>query len=540
MIARCDVWSFFSRRLAPIRIFLASSIRIGLLFLPFSIWAADWLQYAGPNGDGSTAETIRTNWTAQAPALLWKKTIGAGFSSIVVRGQQLFTQEKRNPGSGDREYVVARNAETGDELWKVDVGSAVYTDLSGYDKRMDGPRSTPTIDGDFVYVFNSYLKLFCLRAATGELVWSHDFTKQNAATVIQWQNAASPLIVGNLVIVHGNAGGTEATKRIFAFNKLDGSIVWQTEKTTMTHATPIYTSIYNVPQVVFLTQTALVSLSPENGHQLWRKDGLSFSTTSTAATPVIADNYVHASSAYGAGTWVLRISTNADGSFTATQTSQQRGTSYQCHWASGINYNGFVYAIPSPNSGQGRLACFDPKGGTNRWTQSNVGSGNLSFGSVIRAGGVLIVVTEAGEIVLVDPNPTQYTELARLKALQLYCWNRPTLANGRLYVRSTSASPQLAVYDVAPPKLPVPDLSLSAALADPSTLKLILSAADGSALEEALANQIDLLSADSLTTPAAQWTSLQPTFTPDNGRLVTTLPAFLQNAAKFIRAQAKP
>src|SRR5437764_8666958 len=119
------------------------------------VQAADWPQYAGPNGDGTSPETIRTNWTEQAPREVWRKPMGSGFSSVAVVGGRIFTLERRTSNSSDREFCVALDAETGTEIWATDVDRADYTNLSGYDDRMDGPRSTPTVDGEFVYVFTS-------------------------------------------------------------------------------------------------------------------------------------------------------------------------------------------------------------------------------------------------------------------------------------------------------------------------------------------------------------------------------------------------
>src|SRR5688572_6557190 len=136
---------------------------------------ADWPQYLGPNGDCSSPERVRTNWSEQPPREVWRKPIGQGFSSMAISAGRVFTLVKRSVSGADREFSVALDTTNGQELWATDVDVAQYTNLSGYDDGMDGPRSTPTIEGDRVYVFTSQLKLYALDAATGAVVWRRDF-----------------------------------------------------------------------------------------------------------------------------------------------------------------------------------------------------------------------------------------------------------------------------------------------------------------------------------------------------------------------------
>ena len=159
-------------------------------------WAADWPQYNGPLGDNSSPESIRTNWTVEPPKVLWRKPIGPGWSSISVSNGRLFTQDRRQTASGPRECCVALDATSGTELWARDLDIAEYTDISQTDRRADGPRSTPTVEGNFLYVSTSQLKLYCLKVADGTTVWSRDFQAELGSRNIPWENAASPLLVG--------------------------------------------------------------------------------------------------------------------------------------------------------------------------------------------------------------------------------------------------------------------------------------------------------------------------------------------------------
>lgn len=509
--------------------FLKQGCRMPLLSLGLMLLSGagasgvEWPQYAGPNLDGSSPETIRTNWSEVPPRVLWRKAIGPGFSSITTGGGRLFTQAKSAAVvSGAREICRAFDAETGNNLWQVDVGSTQYTDLSGYDDRIDGPRSTPTVDGDFVYVLNSYLKLFCLRAATGAEVWSRDLRTELGSQIIAWQNAASPLIVGDLIFLNSNAG----TQKLMALRKSDGGTVWRAENGTMTHATPTYAVIEGVPQIIFLTLSGLVSMVPETGGTLWK---LPFgpSSTSTASSPVVSGNYVHATAAYGSGTWVARVVKSGDGFRATTNQVNRRGVDYQCHWSTGVEHDGFVYSIPSPSSGQAKLACFDPIGVTNRWAQSTVGSGPIGFGSVIKAANTLVVMTENGELVLVEPNPKAFRQIASFKAFsqpQQLCWNRSTIANGRIYARNSALSSEILALDVAPPLPPVPVIAASAELVSGAGLRLQVRAEDGSALSSLHAQQLEVATTTDLTKSRGEWTVASAAWTVVNGFLILELP----------------
>lgn len=488
-----------------------------LLILTSQVLAADWPQYRGPNHDGSTPESIRANWAEHPPQVLWRRAFEPGFSSVVVSGGRLFTMVKRVA----REFAVCLDAATGAELWAVNLDRAQYTDLAGYSNNMDGPRSTPSVDGDRVYVFTSYLKLYALRADTGAVLWKRDFVAELSSAVIAWENAASPLVLGDLILLNSNAEG----RRLMALNKIDGTTVWSTANDVLTHATPVPARIHDTDQVIFLTGSGLVSVVPETGAVLWRL-GFTPSFTSTASSPVVAGDYVHASAAYAAGTWVGRVSKTGS-VFSAIQVYRQRGNAFQIHWATPVHHSGFIYAVASPSSFQARLVCLDVANGVNRWERAQVGSGNIGYGSLIKTANILVVLTESGELVLVEPNPAAYTETARFKALDAYCWNHPTLSEGRLYARSTAAlASQLVALDVGLPGTPLPPMTLSVQrLSESRGLRVSVRAGGESSFQPGDAARLELLASPRLTAPWAEWSVIPAAFVLQDTALVADVTA---------------
>jgi outer membrane protein assembly factor BamB len=492
---------------------------------------ADWPNYFGPEGNLSSPETIRTNWVQEPPKVLWRQPIGQGFSSMAVSGPQVFTLVKRTIDGAEREVCLALDADTGEELWAANLDAARYTNLSGYDDGMDGPRSTPTIDGDRLFVSTSQLKLYCLDRTSGTVVWSRDFRTEFGSFLPAWENTASPLVVGDLVFLNSNAPANSLT----AVRKSDGTTAWSGETDGLTHASPVFASIDGVPQVVFLTRSGLVAVVPESGAVLWRLP-FSPSATSTAASPAVVGNTVYASAAYGSGTWLARVTRGAQG-FTASEAAQERGTAYQAHWSTPVAQDGFLYCVPAPNSGQGRLTCLDVEAGTNRWGQTAVGSGNMGYGSVIRAANALIALTEAGELVLVEANPAAYTEIARFKVLERYCWNHAALANGRIYARSTSSNPEIVAVETGAGAPPVTELTLGIENAQEKVVRLTVRAG-ASGLQSGDAARLELRSTTALGVPLAQWPVLAAAFAITNSAAVVDIPV-AEEAALYLRVQWK-
>lgn len=502
-----------------------------MLLAAGGVCATDWPQYRGPLGDGSSPDAIRSDWNANPLPVLWQQSIGPGWSSPVVSGGRLVTLALESTPAGPMEVCLAYNAATGQPLWSRPVENASYDNLVGYDDRLDGPRSTPSLAGDRVVVFTSRLKLFCLEASSGAILWQRDFVAELGSPVIAWQNAASPLIVGDLVFVNANAPGN----RLMAVRISDGTTAWQAFDDPMTHASPAFGVLAGSPNVVFLSQRGLVGLVPETGEQLWR---LPFqpSGTSTAATPVIEGDRIYASAAYGAGAWVAQISRSAVG-LVADLSWRQRSTAYQNHWSTPVGHEGFLYSVvESGSEGASRfrsVACLDLAAGTNRWITSAVGSGRVGFGSVIKAGGRIVVLTESGELVLLEPNPEAYTELGRQQILREgLCWNNPAVADGVLYARNSPSIDQanqvvpgrLIALRIAPEGT-LPGLRLGAALAGDPPQRVVLTVVGdgGAALPPSAGARIELLGGDRPGAPPSSWVRLPVTWTAAGGTLSTAL-----------------
>ena len=400
---------------------------LSLSALTLTASAADWLQYRGPNGDGSSPEALPAKWPA-APKVLWKVPGGTGFSSFTVSGNYCFTIE----GHGADEVLVARNATNGATLWKQNLGPAKY-DGGGNagtkdNKDGDGPRSSPTISGKIVVAMHSDLVLHAFDGLTGKPLWKLDIIKDHAGRNIRWQNAASPLFEGGLLYV---AGGGEG-QSFLAIDPANGKVVMKSGDATMTHATPVATTIHGQRQIIFFMQNGLTSVDPKTLKELWHGD-FKFAV-STAASPVVAGDYVYCSAGYSVGAAGFKISkTGSD--WKAEQIMRVPGDKQIAnHWSTPVLFDGHLYGMfQFKEYGSGPVKAVKLPDGDIKWEQPGFGPGHV----ILTAGGGLLALSDAGDLVGIKATPAAYTELGRTKVLTGKCWTTPVLSNGRVFVRST-------------------------------------------------------------------------------------------------------
>ncbi|MCX8107239.1 MAG: PQQ-like beta-propeller repeat protein [Verrucomicrobiae bacterium] len=472
---------------------------------------AQWPAFRGPNGNGTSNARIRTDWSVNPPRVLWRKgaaeNLQGGFSSISVGGGRLFTMVKRNIDGMAQEVCVALDAETGKELWAKPLGPANYN-LGGDQGAPgntggDGPRSTPTLSGNKVYVFTAWLRLACLDTQDGRIVWSVDFTRPPyEAPVIEWQNAASPLVVDGLVIVNCNA----PSGRIVALNAETGAVVWRKHDDKMTHSTPVLAEFTGVRQVLFYAQSGLVSVDPATGNPFWRHS-CSYNNVCVAASPVVWGDLVYCSAAYSTGARVVRVSKSGS-TFTATQVRRTPGQ-FQNQWVTPVCHEGYLYGIFGAGEyGTAPLKCVKLDTLEEQWSQSGFGPGG-----VLLVRDKLIVLADNGTLVVVEPTPELYIELARFKALSGKCWNVPAVTDGRIYARSTT---EIVALDVSVP--PPPPIRLELVQIVPEgKLRVQIRNQDGTPISAERLSNLQVLTSQDVKAPIETWDKLTDQLRLDNG-----------------------
>ena len=251
------------------------------------------------------------------------------FGSFAVSGDKAFIFEQTSDHS---EACGAWTRKTGKELWSTKIDHTIRDRQGG-----DGPRSRHRSTGTKCTCRETYLKLACLNAADGKIVWSHDLVAEFGGGDHQWGNAASPLVEGDLVIVAGGGRG----QSIIGFKKETGEVAWKKLDEKITHATATPATIEGVHQDIFFMQSGLVSIAPATGEMLW-KQPFPYSV-STAASPVVEKNVVYCSAGYGVGAGAYRVTKNGD-KFTSTEIWRLKGGDVN-HWSTPVIRDGFVYGL---------------------------------------------------------------------------------------------------------------------------------------------------------------------------------------------------
>lgn len=397
------------------------------LALATTAFSADSGTFRGPAGNGILPAVAGAKWSLKQ---VWKTPTNSGFSSFAVSGGKVFTLVTGESDGNTGEMLLCLEERSGKELWSKPLSVVSKYDGGGDagapdNKGGDGSRSTPVVNGGKVYVIDSMLCVFCFDVATGKEVWKHDVMKENDGVQIKWQNAASPLIDGDILMLAGGGAG----QALLGLDKNTGKVVWKGEDDKMTHASPILADILGVHQAIFFTQKGLVGVVPQSGKVIWRAD-FPFKV-STAASPVVWQDIVYCSAGYGVGAGAFKLS--KDGAGLKAEQIWRRENECFNHWSTPVVKDGYLYGMFSfKEYGNGPLACVDIRTGQDKWKEGGFGPGQ-----VILAGDKIIATSDKGEIVVSEAKPDKYTEVKRQDVLEGKVWSYPVLADDHLFARST-------------------------------------------------------------------------------------------------------
>lgn len=373
-----------------------------------------WPQWLGPARNGVSTETgLLAEWPASGPVMVWEAPLGPGYSSTAVaRGRALTMAYVEG-----REVVVCFNADTGKIIWRRSYACA----YEGMDPRFDdGPRSTPTIDGECVYTVGATGIFICWNLIDGSEIWRHDLQEEFQAKPLYWGVSFSPLIVGDLVIAcPGGQTGSRA-----AFEKGSGKLVWSTGSGPASYSSPILIRAAGQDQLVFFESNRLVGASPVDGRELW-----SFPWETdydlNIATPLFIDGDLFISSGYGRGCARIRIRTDGK-ALRAELVYKNKKLSNQ--FTNSVFHNGQLFGF---DRSDGHFVCLDYGTGQVRWKEARLG-----LGSILVADDKLFLVHADGTLALAEATAVGYQEKSRYEfSTRNQVWAAPALANGRLFVR---------------------------------------------------------------------------------------------------------
>jgi outer membrane protein assembly factor BamB len=384
-------------------------------FISVSILRADdWPQFLGSHRDGISAEIGIKAWGASGPKEIWSREVGPGYAGPVIAGERLILFHR----VGDEEVVECLRADSGKPIWKAGYPTAFADDFG----KGNGPRATPTIAGDKVVTFGADGWLHAFELTSGKKLWGRDLLTEYRVPSNFFGVGSSPLVVGERVLV--NVGGKGAG--IVAFALDSGKELWKATSDGASYASPVLATVDGVTDAVFFTRQGVALVDPASGkvrfQMPWRAR---YEASVNAATPLILGDTAFFSTSYETGALLLKL--RKEGAEKLWDTDELMTN----HYNTCIHKDGYLYGFHGRQESGPSFRCVDLKTQKVQWDRPRFGCG-----SMILAGDKLILLTERGELLLVEATPQAYRELARAQILSATpCRAQIALANGKLYAR---------------------------------------------------------------------------------------------------------
>ena len=382
---------------------------------------AYWTDFRGPRRDGHyTEQPILIDWPAGGPKPAWKQPVGGGYASFVIARGRAFTIEQR----GAEEVVAAYDVPTGRELW-TNAWPAHFKEMMGG----DGPRATPTWADGRVFALGAQGELRAIDEASGKTAWRTNILEDAGARILQWGMSAAPLIVDDTVVVLPGGGNGQS---VVAYDRASGKKTWSALDDQQSYSSPMLVTLGGVRQILVFSAPRLVGLTTDGSRVLWEHPWRTEYDVNASQPLVIGDNRVFVSTGYGKGAAVLELTRSGDG-FSVREV--WRNIRMKNQFTSSVLHDGFIYGLD-----ESILACVDAATGDLKWK-----GGRYGYGQIMLASGHLIVLTEDGNLALVQATPERHVEKVRFPVLDGKSWNHPAMAGGFLLVRNLA---EMAAFDL--------------------------------------------------------------------------------------------
>ena len=367
----------------------------------------DWPCWRGPLRNGHTAEAAAAWRGTNGLPVLWKASVGKGFSSFAVAEGRAYTLG--NAEGHDSVFCFA--SATGEVLWRhrypCDPQPLAYE---------GGPSATPAVAGGRVYTFSKEGHLFCLDARDGRVVWSKKFDPwphREGDWKNTWRYAGSPLVAGErLIVCVGEAG--------LALNASDGAVLWQSPAGHPGYSSPVPFRAGAAEALAFFSGRSVIAVEAETGRRLWEVPWRT-EWDMNAADPLIHEGKMFVSSGNGVGCALYDLA--------ATPPRELwRNKHLKTPMNGAVLWQGRIFGFNDAD-----LACVDWETGAERWATREVRRGSL-----VVAGGQLLLLCEKGRLVVAEAAGDAYRPLAQAQVLSGRCWSSPVLAHGLIYARNAN------------------------------------------------------------------------------------------------------
>lgn len=405
--------------------FLRKTAGVVLLGITSHASGADWPQFLGPHRDGVADESeaaIKRSFPADGPAIKWKVKVGTGFAGPVVVGDKVIIFHR----VGDEARVQALDSTSGKVLWSFGYATN-YVDSFGFD---NGPRACPTVADNKVIVHGAEGMVHAINLATGEKLWSYDTVKELQSVQGFFGRAGAPLIVGKRVIITCGGRNAKGAAGVIALNLDDGKLAWQSVDDQASYSSPV---VKNDTLLCWMRNQIVVCDAADGRVYFQSHLRSDMDASVNAATPIwcSADTFF-TSACYGVGAALWKIQETGTEKNRAVKLQQiwAGENALDCHYGTPVLYSGHLYGFHGRQERGQTLRCINASDGKLMWESERVPGGGL-----MRVKDILVVVTEAGELWLVEAKPDKFNTMATAQILHAGHRSFPAFSNGVLYAR---------------------------------------------------------------------------------------------------------
>jgi hypothetical protein len=400
---------------------VAIAICLTLMVMTGSALAGDWPQILGPQRNGQAQnETLAETWPDTGPRTIWQRDVGSGYAGVAVVGDACILFHRQ----GDQSVVERLAAATGQPRWKKTFPTRYVSTIAPD----NGPRCTPLIYQDCVYLFGADGDLHALSLADGQLKWTRDLYKECNAPSGYFGAGSTPIVEGEMLLV--NVGGKQGNG-IVALDRNSGQTLWHQTDELASYSSPVATTIGDQRHVIFVTRMNVVSIDPRTGAERFRFPFGMRGPTVNAANALVVGDRLFVTASYGIGAHLAQISP------TGVKTVWENDDALSSQYTTPIEHQGFLYGIHGrQDEGVAELRCVELETGNVRWKQPGFGTANL-----IGVDDKLLIQKTSGELVLAQASQDRFIPLATARIFPegSVVQALPALSDGRIFVRDESS-----------------------------------------------------------------------------------------------------
>ncbi len=411
------------KRIQSYREALLLSVTVWLCISPVSLSAAGlWPQWRGPDRNGLiTAEPWPKKLDSTQLKTTWRQKIGHGYSGPILSKNRVFTVETLKK---KQEIVRAFDRTSGEQIWERAWDGAMKVPFFAA-KNGSWVRSTPTLDGDSLYVSGMRDVLVCLSTLDGTIKWRVDFAEKFGTPLPDFGFVCSPLIIDDAVYVQAGAGTVKLDKKT-------GEVQWRTlnDKGGMygsAFSSPVFATLHDIPQLVVQTRAELAGVDIKNGTILWRQPVPAYRGMNIL-TPVVLGNTIFTST-YRNASFMYRVDRN-DSGFSVSEIWKDKKS--QGYMSTPVVVDGKIY-IHQRNR---KFSCLDPVTSKILWTSKKPFG---QYWSIVANDDTILALDQKGELLLIEANPEAFTVLDRRKITKESTWAHVAVADDQIFVRELNA-----------------------------------------------------------------------------------------------------